>query len=248
MTQLAHKIEIPDQFRKMAEQGELGKLSSQVAIHDSTRRGELSRIALLILTSDSKSWAPSEAEEAAARLKGRERLAASLGCRAEDLQEVADSYGEQQWAEMVFEERVKLGIDHVSIRDANWDSLEGAALRKLFLLVESNSVSQPMELLAIAKAANSANRGKRAGAPSHQAGNGNMTQINMGFGFQPGDPENGILPAGNLGTIQLSLSSRVQSQIAAPMQRVADGERVIDSVEMLDLKAIQAAGEESEQE
>lgn len=241
-----HTIEIPDSFRKMAEGGGLGKLADQVAISDSSRRADLSRIALLILTSDSKSWAPSEAEELEARQKGRERLAASLGCQAKDLQEVADSYGEQQWAELVFEERVRLGIDHVALRDANWDSLEGAALRKLHLLVESNQVNSAMELLAIAKAANTANRGKRAGhAPA--GGNGNMT-VNMGFGFQPGDPENGVLPAGNLGTIQLSLSSRVQKQIAMPKVETLEGERVIDSVEMLDLKAIQAAGEESEQE
>lgn len=234
-----NKPESWDEFA-MSEQGK--KVGVNVALTKSLSdsRARLSRIAELLLVSDSRAvGGKDDGEDQELRRLGRVRLSQGLGCRVEDLNEIAASYGDS-WDELVLEERLRLGIDSVALRDATWDSLEGATLRKLFMLVENNSVSNPMELLSIATAANRANRGRRntGGAPAGGTGMTNIT--NIGLGFQPGDPDNGVLPAGNLGTIQLSLSTRVQKQLEGTVVKNPD-ERIIDNVEMLDITGIQSA-------
>lgn len=223
---------------------------------NATPKVKLSRIAELILASDARSVALRPEDEAESRLNGRKRLGAGLGCTAEDLEEIAAEYGEE-WESIVLEERVRLGIDSVAMRGATWDKLEGAALRKLMTLVETSKVTEPMELLAIAKAANAANRTGRAnvtrsdGTPSAgAAGAGHMTNITqVAFGFTPGDPANGVLPNGNLGTIQLKLAHRVQKQMEQPTEAETeligdsqfDSGRTLDNIEMLNLEQVQDA-------
>jgi len=214
------------------------KIKIAKAREEAGRKGsELSRLAELILKVDSR-ITQGEPELLAA---ARARLAAGLGCKAEDLQEIVDSYGEE-WDQMVLEERVKIGIEQTTFRDSSWDRLEGAVLRKLETLVEIDAVTSVNELLAIARVANMANRGDR-GHKSPVPHGGAMIQNNV---FLPGNPENGVLPAGNLGKIQLNLTSRAMKQIEATAERT--GQRDIDSVEMMTVEQIQAAGNRFEEE
>lgn len=229
---------------------------------------KLTRIAELIRASDARAVAADPAREAETRALSRKRLAVGLGCGVEDLEDITSDYGEQEWEQLVLDERVRLGIDSTAMRDATWDRLEGATLRKLLMLVEADKVRDSMELLAIAKAANAAARNQSRGGKTRDAGAGQgntaQQQFNVGIGimaggqYAAGDPANGVLPAGDLGTIQLRLSHRVQSQLHPPSTgeggetveepATVDSGRVLDSLEMLDLKSIQAVGEESEQE
>ncbi len=240
---------------------------------------ELSRIALLILHVDSAATARKGVNgadgktEQESRREGRESLAARLGCTAEDLEEIADSYGEDVWNQLVLEERVRRGIDSSYIKDATWDRLEGLVLRKLVDLVDMDKVHGVSDLLAIAKTANTAIRKEgRNGMGNQGNGNGGVNaSSNVNLHFHPGDPAAGVLPSGDLGTIQLKLSHRVHKQIegaavlseevSAPSGEGSEsgeadslngatrpGGRFLDSIEMLDLQAIQEVGKHSEDE
>lgn len=203
---------------------------------DLEARAPLSQIAEMIRLADARSGANEELRE-----RNRIRLAATLGCSAEDLQEIVDSFGAEYWEQLVFERRIQLGIDSSVSRDMSWDRLEAAVLRKLIHLVDENRVSAVGELIAIARTANQATRRTVNQTPNPLGGGGQGMTTKLDIDFSPGDPANGILPSGNLGKISLTLSHRVKEQLES--QRTIEGERVLDSVDMLDLKDIQAAGD-----
>lgn len=229
------------------EGGEAGAETGKELTPVGGRRLDLSRIAQLILMCDC-SVNPGLDKESYFETLGRARgkLAASLGCHPDDLQEIVDSYGES-WDEIVLEERVRRQYDSTSFRDVSWDRLEAAVLRKLVVLVEESKVGTVGELLAIAKVANGASRSfDSKKSPPNQPGGGVMFQQNN-FGYVPGDPENGVLPSGNLGKIQLNLSHRVHEQMTKTIDH--DGQekrRIIDSVEMIGLDDVQKAVDEEE--
>jgi hypothetical protein len=209
---------------------------------DKAKRPELTRIAQLILQMDARAISSSESQEMEIKSESRRKLAASLGCTADDLQSVVDSYGEDHWQEMVLEERVRHGIASTDMRDISWDRLESATLKKLLLLVDANKVGTVQELLQIATAANKANRGQRSSS-SQGAGGFNVQQNNV---YLPGSPADGVLPGGNLGKIHLNLGPRVVRQIEASRNIDMTGApefegRKLDSIEMLDLKQVQQA-------
>lgn len=204
---------------------------------------ELSRIAQLILAVDSRCISDDPAKELDSRNAQRSRLAAQLGCTAGDLQDIVDSYGDR-WQELMLEERVRHGIDSTQMRDVTWDRLESAVLRKLMLVVDNMKTTLSVaEMVAIAKTANTAVRGERRPATTPQSGL-HVSQTNNYIG---GDPANGVLPAGNLGRISLNLSDRVLKQIEGTVVRPAEATRVIDSIDMMNIKEIQAAGEEEDE-
>lgn len=207
---------------------------------------KLSQIGELILMSDASIDVTGPGGEKL-WTESRTRLAASLGCTAEDLEEIASSYGDS-WMELILNERIRRGTDSIAMRDVSWDRLESAVLKKLLAKVDSNAVREVGELLAIARVANTASRGRgNMGKGNGGAGEGN--QINIGF--FPGNPQAGVLPAGDLGTIQLSLSSRVRTQLsnAIPEAKVIEGQssRILDNIEMVDLSSVQSAVKESEE-
>lgn len=209
---------------------------------------EMTRIANLILQMDARAISQDPEKESEVREMSRKKLAASLGCTADDLQGIVEGYGES-WAEKVLEERIRAGISATEARDVSWDRLESAALGKLLILVDSNKVGTVQELLAIAQAGNRANRGNRPTGTPVPAQAGNSYQQNV---FLPGSPENGVLPAGHLGSITLSLSPRVMKQIEGDMAVEIGAEsktmRKLDSIEMLDLKAVQEAVQATEKQ
>lgn len=206
----------------------------------------LTPIAALILRVDARAIGRDESEEAAAKEAGRKRLAMTLGCTADSLQDIVDSYGES-WQEFVLEEKVQIQIESTESRDISWDRLEQATLKKLVMLVEQDRVSDVGSLVAIAKVSNTANRGDRT-RNGHSHGNGGGINImnQQNNTFLPGNPEAGVLPSGDLGRINLNLAPRFIKQIEG--QIVEQKERVIDSVDMLTVKEIQAAGEAFEKE
>lgn len=199
----------------------------------------LGKIEELILIGDARAVTATGVENEDSLTIARERLAAGLGCESKDLQEIVEQFGDD-WPQLVLLERVGLGIDSASMRDATWDKLESATMRKLLVLVESDKVTSAMELLAIAKAANQAGRGNRSAGMKNQP----PGDVHIGIGIGGQTPGNGVLPAGDLGSIQLTLSHRVRDQLSEV--RESRGERVLDSIQMLDLKAIQTAGADGE--
>lgn len=198
---------------------------------------KLSRIAELILGVDARTVAlPGTENESELKSSARGQLAASLGCTSQDLDIVVESYGDA-WEGMILEERIRLGIDSTSVRDATWDRLESSVLRKLIHLVDANLVKEVGELVAIAKTANGAIRGERKGSGSRPSGDGTPgIQNNI---YLQGDPANGVLPAGNLGKITLNLTPRLVKQIESTA--VHHDKRQIDSMEMMNLKDVQEA-------
>lgn len=254
--------------------GDLSKVDSKL-FKPKPLREELSRIAQLILAIDAAAVALTDSgkPESELRESGRKRLAAQLGCRIEDLLEIVGSYGEEKWESMVLEERVRRGIDSSYMKDATWDRLEGVVLRKLLLMVESDKVSGATDLLAIAKAANTAVRKGRipGGVAPNMNKDGGGNETNISIGFHPGNPADGVLPAGDLGTIQLKLSHRVRKQIDGTAEResvdnvspsssglefgdIVENKtattpgRFLDSVEMLSLESVQDVIKEQENE
>lgn len=207
---------------------------------------QLTRIAELILFTDARSIPPigSNVTQEELRAKMRERLAIQLGCTVADISTIVDSYGEH-WEGLVLERRVAMGIQSQIVREQSWDKVESLSLAKIIFLLEHDRVSSINELLAVARAANQATRKTGVPPPPAPAGGnvGMSTHIHINGlegGYSPGDPDNGVLPSGNLGTIRMSLSHRVQGQLAkasASPDEIQD--RVIDSVEMLDLKTVQ---------
>ena len=206
---------------------------------------ELNRIAQLILEIDSNAIGKNDSDEGKIRNHNRSLLAAQLGCVPEDLQAIVDSYGDQ-WQEYILEARIRAGLESTHMRDVTWDRLEAATLKKLVLIVETRGTTLTVaELLAVAKTANTANRGDRAiKGPGQGVGGGpvpqNHVQTNI---FLGGDPANGVLPAGNLGTISLSLSQRALKQLTTPKEIEGESVRTLDSVEMMGIKDIQRIGE-----
>lgn len=192
----------------------------------------VSRLASLVLQVDVQCAHSDPAKEAEMLASGRARLAAKLGCQSSDLQEVVESYG-PQWQEMVLEERVRLGTTAVAVRDLSWDRLETTMLAKLQALADTNQINTLPEILAVAKAANQARRGDRA-PQTPSPGN----QMNV---FLPGNPADGVLPAGHLGRINLSLTPRMVKQIEG--QLVPANDRAIDRMQMLSVEDVQRIGD-----
>lgn len=194
---------------------------------------ELSSIGKLILAVDA-GLNPSDENYDESFVEARVTLATRLGCQPEDLDAIVESYGDL-WDALVLEERVRKGLDSDAMKDASWDRLEAAVLRKLNRLVDMDRITSVGEYLAIAKVANQANRG------TGRMGKGNPpgtpgAQVNIGF--YPGDPDRGVLPSGNLGTMKLTLSHRIQKQIEGTAVR--DGHTLSD-LEMLSLNDLQQA-------
>jgi hypothetical protein len=203
---------------------------------------ELNRIAQLILEIDSNAIGKSDSDEGQIRSHNRGLLAAQLGCTPDDLQAVVDSYGDQ-WQEYILEARIRAGHDSTHMRDVTWDRLEAATLKKLVLIVETSGNRLTIaELLAVAKTANTANRGDRAIKGPGQGVGGGPAQVQTNI-FLGGDPANGVLPAGNLGMISLNLSQRVLKQLSTPKEIEGESERVLDNMEMMGIKDIQKIGE-----
>ena len=162
-------------------------------------------------------------------------LANALGVMAEDLEDVVvqveAAFGDGIWNLLILSGRTELALESKAIRSSRWDHLEALAVSKLVTLVERGAVKNASELLAIAATANRATRhspngdnAERGGASQTQGG------ITMNI-FGGGNVPKGDLPgAGDLGTIQLSLSSRVKRQLAAPK---SDEARVLQDSKML---------------
>lgn len=199
---------------------------------------------LIVLTDLTVIPQEDEAAYAEALKNARKRLAMQLGGRVEDIEEVVALHDD--WDDIVIGQRVKRNLNQSLDRDNSWDRLESAVLIKLNALVENNLVVGVSDLLAIAKAANSANRPQTH--PHRQMQNGQtFQQFNQ---FNLGNPDEGLLPSGHLGTVRMSLASRVVKQLQGPTLEgeVVKGEkkeRLIDSVEMLSLEDIQESVSEA---
>lgn len=143
---------------------------------------------------------------------------------------------EQCWMKGIVAIRTSQQLNHHSIA-AGWDSLEAMALEKLNNSMHAmQSNGDPDKMLAIAVAANKAQRRNRgeANGPSR-----NTPTLARGNDSGRIDLE---LSGGNVGSIRLSLSPKIQEQLATP-GRVIDGvannaakaRKLTDSLQMLKL-------------
>ena len=195
---------------------------------------KLSDVEKLILNADCMAT-PGDEE---ARDTAREQVAIQLGCELEDIKEIVQAFGEEAWGIAVMEERVARATHAPMNKDQSWDRLEGVVLKKLLALVEGNKVTSVGELLAVAKTANAAHR-----THDRKGGGGNMAanQTNVYIG---GDPNNGVLPAGDLGRITLKLSHRSVKQIEGSVIRNPEDPKTLDQMKMLSIQEIQRIGDE----
>lgn len=168
----------------------------------------------------------------------RRQVAIQLGCESEDLQDIVEDFGAEEWQTIVLAERVRRAVHTPQHKDLTWDRLEGAVLQKLVNLVEKNRVSAVGELLAIAKVANQAHRsyGKR-GDGGQGAGGLSVTQNNYIAG------QGGALPSGDLGTIKLTLSHRSVKQIEGELIREPGSPKTLDQMQMLTIEDVQKVGD-----
>ena len=253
---------VPNPFESLRLRNESARAKAGLAAHkDRDEARGLTPAAVLILRVDARAIGKDDEAEAEAKRVGRRRLAIQLGCTPESLQAIAETYGDL-WQEYVLEERVRFQIESAENRDVSWDSLEYAVLKKLKRLVDADRVTGINELIAIAKVSNSANRGERKTV----AGNGGVT-VNQQNNFLPGSIEDGILPSGNLGRINLNLTPRFMRQIDGTSQHLHDSDgnevntgegaaapqkslpgRILDSVDMLTVREIQDAGDQWEKD
>ena len=158
-----------------------------------------------------------------------ESLARRLRTTVEDLGMVIEGTNPDEWTQKRLERLLQM--ERIRNRDVNWDVLEDAATGKLMSLLEGRTPMKTAEVLAIAVAANRANRAHRGVNP--MAGNG--VTINMNGG--PGQAVE--LPGpGGLGTMRLTLSPKTVNQLGQGITIEAEAEKYTDSVEMLDGKDV----------
>lgn len=205
---------------------------------------KLGELAQMILSNDAICVHSNPATAEKMKLESRERLALLLGVSTQDIQDIVDMYG-AWWTHFLVQERMKLMPVMTQRRDVSWDRLEMTVLGKMQALVETRQSLTLAELLAVGRVANQANRGdKRGSGHPQQPVHTHQTNIQSNL-YLGGNPAQGILPAGDLGKINLSLQPRLVKQIES--QAIRTGlDRSMDGLEMLTIKEIQAAGKEDE--
>jgi hypothetical protein len=166
-------------------------------------------------------------------------LAKRLGTQVEYLAEAAAKLNEngRLWI-AVLQVRIKKAHAAKIFRDNSWQRLESIAVNRLVELAEAKMIRDPGELLAVATQARRANEAQQK--PS--AGGGNTVNIN--FGGDPMDSENGLPAAG--ARMTLDLSPRVASALAKQRSGSESGSRVIDG-QMLSAQELRNALESQKQ-
>jgi hypothetical protein len=218
--------EVKQQYAQDSKQQQLNKV-----------RAGLSQIALLILESDMRT-AGQGSVRPAKDSELRQLMSHQLGVTVDDLEEIVESVEEQYWEgvweELLVEGKVSLALNSNIMRSSKWDELESVSLQKLNKLVMAGAVRSADSLLAIANAANRANRSNDKGRSPAMA-----QTVNVILGEQAHENEEGgvTLPSGNMGTIRLSLSSRVQRQL---MTTPDSGSTVLRSSKMLNVSQLRA--------
>lgn len=155
-------------------------------------------------------------------------IAKGLGISEEDLNGLAiattdesEGLAGQLWNALVVLCRATTNMNLNTVA-VGWDSLEAMAVHRLAELIQAGGATMsPKDALAIANAANKATRRHNGEGQSRTS----LTVMNRS-GNGGGDMSL-ELKGGHLGSIKLSLSTRIQQQLATP--RVIDGEsRAVD--------------------
>jgi hypothetical protein len=168
-------------------------------------------------------------------------LAKRLGTQVEYLAEAAAKLNENGalWI-AVLQVRIKKAHAAKIFRDNSWQRLESIAVNRLVELAEAKMIRDPGELLAVATQARRANEAQQK--PSAGGSGGNTVNIN--FGGDPMDSENGLPAAG--ARMTLDLSPRVASALAKQRSGSESGSRVIDG-QMLSAQELRNALESQKQ-
>jgi hypothetical protein len=155
-------------------------------------------------------------------------LAMRVAISIDMLEAIREDIDPDLWSQKKLERVIQMEL--IRNRANNWEEIEAIALEKLKLKIEHTSIDEST-LLQIASQANRMNQvSNLRSEPASGGGNNLMVQINNVNRDMP----NGDLPGpGTLGTITLSLSKRVASQLSLPKKADIEGDRFLDSIEML---------------
>lgn len=157
-----------------------------------------------------------------------ETIAKNLRIELSELREMAEAvtqetggYESTAWKNAVLVVKATMTMNHQMIA-TGWDGIEALAIQRLGRFMQENGASMTVkDALEIAQVANKANRrhlgeGGRGGVSLSvkQGGAGNPSDLDL------------ELKSGNLGSIRMSLSHRVQAQLANPRIIDVEGHRV----------------------
>lgn len=159
--------------------------------------------------------------EAESNGESRKHIAARLGIGEETIQVLVETYEEEHgvgtWKSLIAEKRNQ-GV----LTDANWDDMEQMATARLVEKLNNRQVSSVSDLLAIARVASQAQR------RGDFASIGHSKETRIGI----------VLPSGDMGAIQLSLSpaaakaTQEENDMAHARQTAMDYESLNDPVEI----------------
>lgn len=209
-------------------------------------KGALTMVAQLILESDVRAIQVEENPEGFVQPPidhvTRTSLAMTIGVSMEDLQEVVDgvnqTFGGDTWSMLILSARTANMLASATVRKQGWDNLESKALKKLEILVDQDKIRTPGDLLAIATAANRANRNPNMQQQVIPAGG---TQINI-FGDSAVKSD---INSGDMGTIKLELSPRVRKQLES---KRPDSTEILRNAKMIDATALRQFADDSKEQ
>lgn len=154
----------------------------------------------------------------------RKQIAKNLGVEETDLIALRDSVtgvenesSEEIWQRGVLTVKTAMLVNTTQVA-TGWDAVEAIAVDKLAKSLNDMKTSgDPMKMLAIATQANKALRRRNGEGPGQSGRNSTNIQVNNMNGNAELE-----LQSGNLGTLRLNLSPKVQAQLTNP-DRVIDG-------------------------
>lgn len=170
--------------------------------------------------------------------KALESLARRLRSSVEDFEMIIRMTDPMEFSTKRLERLLQL--ERIRNRDANWDSVEEGALRKLMGMLDGRGLKVG-EILAIASTANRASR-TRGGSQVAPTNTMNV-QINANGGQAVELPG-----PGGLGTMRLTLSKKTVAQLGQGITIDVEAEKYTDSIEMLgagDVPVISKLADES---
>ena len=166
-------------------------------------------------------------------------LSLKVATGLDELAGIKECISEELWQTKKLERVVRR--EQIRNRLTNYAELEFIAIQRLIEQVENGKVTTPGELIAVAHLGAKMSHLSQLQAESVRQNASHGVSIDMQINQISSSHPNGDLPgAGHLGTIKLSLGSRVRSQLEAaiPMDKSEAGS-YLEGIEMLTAKEVQ---------
>lgn len=169
-------------------------------------------------------------------------LSLKVATGVEELIEIKNAIDQSLWQQKKLERAIRR--EQIRNRLSNYAELEFISIQRLIEQVENGKINAPGELIAIAHLGAKMSHLSQLRADSMSENrNGQIPgglSIDMQINQVTGNHPNGDLPgAGHLGTIKLSLGSRVRSQLEAAIPERDSRTGYLSGIEMLTAKEVQ---------